>query len=198
MGEGAAAPSAVETDLQKQIDDLKTRYDERQANLAEQVQKTVGDDRARELADAQARLDADKKALDQAKNAYDGARVEFDDQTARQRDAQAAAASIQLAKDQLAQQTRALAAAQHDRQQKQAEADLSFDIKPFSDSDVTSMATDPRRDYVTYALVGLAVIFAFLVLAASAPSGGEGQLPIAAEKPSGEPRHDDDADLATA
>lgn len=197
VGEGAAAPSAVETDLQKQIDDLKTRYDERQANLAEQVQKTVGDDRARELANAQARLDADKKALDQAKNAYDAARVEFDDQTARQRDAQAAATSIQLAKDQQGQQTRALAAAQHDLQQKQAEADLSFDIKPFSDSDVTSMATDPRRDYVTYAIVGLAVIFAFLVLAASQPSGGEAPAP-AEPKPAGEPRHDDDADLATA
>jgi DNA repair exonuclease SbcCD ATPase subunit len=200
VGEGAVAPSAVETDLQKQIDDLKARYDERQANLSEQAQKTVGDERARELSDAQQRLDADKKALDAAKNAYDEARVEFDNQTARQRDAQAALGSIQIARDQLKQQTRALEAARHDRQQTQAEADLSFDIKPFTESDVTSTATDPRRDYCTYAIVGLAVLFAFLVLAASQPSSGEtsvaGALPAMPQDREHDP--DDDTDLLPA
>jgi hypothetical protein len=207
VGAGATAPSTVETDLQKQIDDLKARFDDRQSNLAEQIQKSVGDESATRLAEAQRKLDADKKALDAAKSAYNAARVEYDNQTARHADAQTAMGSMQLAKDQLAQQTRALDQLRHDQEQKADQADHSFDIKPFAESDVTSTATDSRRDYCIYAIVGLAVVFAFLVLAASQPASGE--IPIANTFPqpaadathptADEPRHDsdDDAEMLT-
>jgi pSer/pThr/pTyr-binding forkhead associated (FHA) protein len=201
VGQGAAAPSATETDLQKQVDELKARFDERQANLSEQVQKTVGDERARQLSDAQLKLEADKKALDDAKNAYDAARIEFDDLNARQRDAQAATASMQLDKDQLDQQKRTLEVLQRQSQQKQAEANVSFDIKPISDLDVVSTSSDPRRDYSTYAIVGLAVIFAFLVLTASGSSPAESpSTEPSPEKQAAEHDHhdlDDDTEVQT-
>jgi len=208
VGGGATAPSAIETDLQKQIDDLKARYDEHQANLAEQIQKSVGDQSATQLADAQHKLDADKQAVDAAKNTYNAARIDYDNLTARHTDAQAALASMQLGKDQLVQQTRALDQLRHDQEQKKSEAEHSFDIKPFTESDVTSTATDPRRDYCIYAIVGLAVVFAFLVLAASQPASGE--VPVGslvpqpasdAKQPTGEQAHhdpDDEEMLTTA
>jgi hypothetical protein len=209
VGGSAAAPSTVETDLQKQIDDLKTRFDERQANLAEQIQKSVGDERAQQLADAQQKLESDKKALDAAKIAYNAARVDFDNQSARHADADAAMGSIQLAKDQLVQQNRALDQLRRQRDETQARADRSFDIKPFAESDVTSTSTDSRRDYCIYAIVGLAVMFTFLVLAASQPASAEAPAasrfiavagaeakPPEAEQAPHDP--DDDAEMLTA
>jgi pSer/pThr/pTyr-binding forkhead associated (FHA) protein len=167
VGDEETSPSAQVTDLQKQIDDLKARFDRRQTDLTLQIRRTVGDERAAQLADAQTQIDTDKRTLEDAKAAYDAIRVQYDDQVGRHEDAQNARAQAAEYSQELQSRTSQLEIEIRDRDQKQSEAERSFDIKPFSDADLMGTSNDPRPDLSLYAIAGLAVIFAFVTFAAS-------------------------------
>ena len=167
VGEGQASPSARVTELQKQMDDLKGRFDRRQRDLTQQMRPALGDQRGAQLAEAQKQLDADKLILEDAKQAYDRVRVEYDQQAGHREDAASARARIAELTDELQNRTSQLDLSIRDRDQKQAQANRSFDIQPLADADITGTQVDPRRDYCLYAIPALAILFAILTYAAS-------------------------------
>jgi pSer/pThr/pTyr-binding forkhead associated (FHA) protein len=156
IAQGQAAPTTRVTELQKQIDDAQDRLERREKDLAGNNDKALQD-----------QLDADKLALQNAKQAYDAVRMQYDDEAGRHEDAQTARANmVEMAQD-LKDRTAQLEIAIRDRDQKQADADRSFDLKPLDEAtDITGTENNPRRDYSLYSIAGLAVIFALIAIAA--------------------------------
>jgi pSer/pThr/pTyr-binding forkhead associated (FHA) protein len=169
VGDSAIAPSANVTDLQKQLDDLKARFDRRQADLTAQLKNTTADSAG--LASAQQKLEDDKKALDEATKAYNAVRVQYRDAEGKREDAQAGQAQLASLSNDLKQSADDLEKAGHDRDQKQLLAGSSYTIKPFEETtDVGLQIFDHRKDYWSYSLAGIALLFALLVFAVhSAP-----------------------------
>ncbi|MDP9175044.1 MAG: FHA domain-containing protein [Planctomycetota bacterium] len=163
VASSGAAPSSKVTDLQKQMDDLKARFDRRQTDLTAQLEKTPGDQQGQALSIAQAKLDADKAALDAAKKNYDGIRVQYDDAAGRHEEAQLAQASIVNLNQALARAASQLEVAVQDRDVKQAQAAHSYTIKPFQETDVQFSSIDRRFETGTYTIGGLALLFAILI-----------------------------------
>jgi hypothetical protein len=155
------------TDLQKQMDDLKARLDRRETDLTQQIRRTAGDQRATQLSDAQKQIDTDKQVLEDARNAYDAIRVQYDDESGKHQDAQNAKSQAEELNQELTSRTNQLEIDIRDRDQKQAAVARSYDLKPFSDADITGTAVDPRRDYSLYSIAGLAILFALVALIAS-------------------------------
>jgi pSer/pThr/pTyr-binding forkhead associated (FHA) protein len=160
------APSLNVTDLQKQIDQLQSRFDGRQAALADQMQKSA-DPRIRELAEARRKLDADKSAMAASKKAYDALWMDYENQASLREDAETAEATLVDLNAQLAKAADRVDTAVRDREQKASLAERSFDIKPLSEGDILGSAIDPRWNYSLYAVGGLAVVFALATFAAS-------------------------------
>jgi pSer/pThr/pTyr-binding forkhead associated (FHA) protein len=156
VAQGQAAPTTRVTELQKQIDDAQDRLERREKDLAGNNDKALQD-----------QLDADKLALQNAKQAYDTVRVQYDEEAGRHDDAQTARANLAGLTEDLKNRSAQLDIAIRDRDQKQSEADHSFDIKPLDElSDITGTENNPRRDYSLYSIAGLAVIFALIAIAA--------------------------------
>ena len=165
VGDSGAAPSAKVTDLQKQLEGLKTQYDRRQSDLTAQLEKSTVDQRG--LAAAQQKVEDDKKILDEANKAYDAARVKYRDAAGRREDAQVAQAGLKNLNDELQRAAVGLEAAVRDRDLKQVAAGNAYTIKPFDEAkDIQFTTVDRRKDYWSYSLAGLALLFAILVFAA--------------------------------
>jgi hypothetical protein len=163
LGEGDTSPSAVVTNLEKQLDDLKARFDRRQADLAQQQPQQ----NASQLADAQRQFELDKQALEETKKDYEAIRVQYDTEAGQHEDADSARMQMAELTQELNNQQNQLEVAVRDRDQKQLQADRCFDIRPLTDADVLGTAVDPRQIYSLYAMGGLAVLFTLLTIAAS-------------------------------
>jgi pSer/pThr/pTyr-binding forkhead associated (FHA) protein len=156
VAQGQAAPTTRVTELQKQIDDAQDRLERREKDLAGNNDKALQD-----------QLDADKIALQNAKQAYDAVRVQYDDEAGRHEDAQTARANIAGLSEDLKNRSAQIDIAIRDRDQKQSDADHSFDLKPLDEAgDITGTENNPRRDYSLYSIAGLALIFALVAIAA--------------------------------
>jgi hypothetical protein len=192
LGEGESAPSAKVTDLEKQVDDLKSRFDRRQADLAQQQPQQD----ASQLVEAQNQFKLDKDGLEETKKAYDAVRVQYDDEAGRREDAQAAQAQMEELTEELNNRSSELEVAVRDRDQKQLQADRCFDIRPPTDADVLATSVDPRQVYSLYAMGGLAVLFTLLTIAASRraaerrPGRGAGKMgPATNQQDADDDRH---------
>jgi pSer/pThr/pTyr-binding forkhead associated (FHA) protein len=165
IGQGETSPSTSVMELQKNIDELKSRFDRRQADLTMQMQQSLGFQRGRALADAQQTLDKDKQIMEEAKNSYDAARLDYDQAAGRVDDAQAATVRLSELKQELKSRSDERDAAVTDADRKQAAADRTFDIQPLDPTAVVVVPeTDPRREYSLMSVAVLAVLFAAVAI----------------------------------
>jgi pSer/pThr/pTyr-binding forkhead associated (FHA) protein len=167
LGEGDAAPSATVTNLEKQLDDLKARFDRRQADLAQQRPGA----NATEITSAQQRFEADKAGLEDLRKQYETVRVQYDQEAGQHEDAENARAQMAELNEELNNRQSQLEVAVRDRDQKQLQADQCFDIKPLTDADVVGTSIDPRPLFSLYAMGSLAVLFTILTIVASRRAG---------------------------
>ncbi len=163
VGEGAIAPSAKVTELQKQIAELKDRAERRERDLAQQTLRSRDAELAQDIAKAKSSLDADQKTLDADRNAFGQFLLVFEEKQAEHDAAEAAQQKkINLLDAQRAAYTE-LESAQRDRDEKQSAAEHAFGIRPITDANVTAAApADPRMSYSLFVLGAGVVLLAGL------------------------------------
>jgi chromosome segregation ATPase len=163
VGEGAVAPSAKVTELQKQIAELKDRAERRERDLAQQSLRSRDAELAQDIAKAKSSLDADQKPLVAARNAYGQLLLVFEEKQAGHDAAEAAQQKkINLLDAQRAAYTE-LESARRDRDEKQSAAEHAFGIQPITDADVIAAApADPRMSYSLFVLGAGVVVLAGL------------------------------------
>jgi hypothetical protein len=154
--------------MQKKADDLRAQIDARQKDLTEQMLKSVGDQQATAIADAQRKLDADKAAMDQAKADLEPVSMEYLEASTAEDNAKTIGAQIDDEHQTLARLEEKVNSAITARDAlRNNEATHAFDIEPLSASSITSRTMDLRPTYSLYAIAGLAVFFAFLTFITS-------------------------------
>jgi pSer/pThr/pTyr-binding forkhead associated (FHA) protein len=165
VGEGTTAPSAKVTSLQQQLSALKTQFDRRQADLAILVNKRLEVQRGQDLITTKQKLDSDTENLTAIQKAYFDVQLKLEDVSAKRDAAKADQIRLLGLADEKTDAAKAVDDAQRDYDQKQAASASAYDIKPFSDGDVTSeQSGDPRWNYSAFAVIGLAVIFAMMTV----------------------------------
>ncbi len=163
--------------MQKQIAELKDRTARREQDFAQKKVQTRDAEHMQDIAKAKETLDADLKTLDAARSDYNQTLLAFEEKQAQHQAAEAAGQKkINLLDAQKTAYTE-LEAAQRDRDEKLADADHAFDIKPITDADVIAAApADPRMMYSLFVLGAGVVLLAGLTFVSHAAAHRAHQL----------------------